>query len=347
MKTRIKVLVPKTPAQIRRLSADKLKIEYGELAENYDKLIQNKDMLYCAKCGEYLSPENFYVSDEFKTGRFPICKDCILEMATDYDNRLEAAVDNRDKLMRVFHMLNLPYSDEAYRSFKTKMGEGVSVAQTMLAQIQIWAKNNNKTWTDSVFDKPATDSVIVINTDVRPEIRRIFGHGFTEDDYRFLQDQYDDWRARTQVDSKSQETYVQQICLSLLDIDKDRKAGKDVTNKLKALDILMNSANLQPKQNVSNAATDALTFGQLIEKWENERPISEPSEEFKDVDGIGKYIRVWFTGWLSKALGLKANVFTAEFDKEISQFEVRRSEIEGDDETASIYNEIFGDENGG
>lgn len=304
-------------------------------------------MLYCAKCGEYLSPENFYVSDEFKTGRFPICKDCILEMATDYDNRLEAAVDNRDKLMRVFHMLNLPYSDEAYRSFKTKMGEGVSVAQSMLAQIQIWAKNNNKTWADSVFDKPVVKAPAVEQYDVRPEIRKIFGSGFTEDDYHFLQDQYDDWRARTQVDSKSQETYVQQICLQLLDIDKDRKAGKDTTNKIKALDVLMNSANLQPKQNVSNAATDALTFGQLIEKWENERPISEPSEEFKDVDGIGKYIRVWFTGWLSKALGMKANVYTTEFDKEISQFETKRAELEEDDETASIYNEIWGDEHGG
>jgi hypothetical protein len=134
--------------------------------------------------------------------------------------------------------------------------------------------------------------------------------------------------------------------MSLLDIDKDRKAGRDVTNKLKALDILMNSANLQPKQNVANAATDALTFGQLIEKWENEKPISEPSEEFKDVDGIGKYIRVWFTGWLAKALGLKANVFTAEYDKEVSQYEVSRPDDGEDDETSSIYNEIFGDTDG-
>jgi hypothetical protein len=313
------------------------------LAENYDKLIQNKDMLYCAKCGEYLNIDNFYASDEFKTGRFPICKDCLLEMATDYDNRREAVVDNPEKLKRVFHMLNIPYSDEAFRSYKTKLGEDTSVAQTMMAQVHSWAKTNNKTWSDSVFDKSDNET----DDTVRPEIRRIFGHGFTDDDYRFLQDQYDDWRARTQVDSKSQETYVQQICLSLLDIDKDRKAGKDVTNKLKALDILMNSANLQPKQNVSNAATDALTFGQLIEKWENERPISEPSPEFKDVDGIGKYIRVWFTGWLSKALGLKANVYTAEFEKEIQQFMVERAEMEEDDETASIYNEIWGNENGG
>ena len=31
----------------------------------------------------------------------------------------------------------------------------------------------------------------------------------------------------------------------------------------------------------------------------------EPDPEFKDCDGIGKYIRVWFKGALSHALGLE------------------------------------------
>lgn len=339
--------MPKSPAQVRKLSADKLRLEYSELAEEFDKLIKHETVLYCAKCNSYHSKDDFYASDEFATGRFPICKDCIIEMATDYDNRLEVAVDNRDKLMRVFHMLNLPYSDEAYRTFKEKAEDGKSVARTMIAQIQGWAAMHGKTWNDSVMTTPAEVSVPSEGCrEIRAEIKKIFGSGFTEEDYLFLQDQYDDWRARTQVDSKSQETYVQQICLQLLDIDKDRKSNKDTTNKIKALDVLMNSANLQPKQNVANAATDALTFGQLIEKWENEKPISEPSEEFKDVDGIGKYIRVWFTGWLSKALGLRANVFTTEFDKEVSQYEVSRPEYGDDDDVSSIYNEIFGDDNG-
>lgn len=312
----------------------------------------SNEILYCPRCGSFLSPDSFYDSAEFKTGRFPICRKCLVDMATDYDSRRDMSVDNRDKMMRVFHMLNIPYSDEAFRNYKEKTTDGSSVSTMMISQIHTWAKANNKTWADSVFDRTTVvagqaERPDTEHREVRADIKKIFGAGMTHDDYLFLQDQYDDWRARTQVDSKSQETYVQQICMQLLDIDKDRKSGKDCTNKLQALDRLMSSANLQPKQNVSNAATDALSFGQLIEKWENEKPISEASEEFKDVDGIGKYIRVWFTGWLSKALGLKANVFTAEFDKEISQHEVKRPEFDEDDETTSIYNEIFGDENGG
>lgn len=339
----IKVPAPKTPAQVKRLSSDKVKNEYNALAEEFNKIISN-DIVYCAKCGMYHAPDAFYESTEFKVGRFPICKKCLSEMASDYDKRKDSYTDNRDKLLRVFHMLDLPYSDDAYKSFKEKAPDGMGVANMMISQVYAWAHLHDKTWADGTTERKAETTA---DGAVRDEIKKIFGRGLSDDDYLFLQDQYDDWRARTQVDSKSQETYVQQICLQLLDIDKDRKAGRDCTNKLQALDKLMCSANLQPKQNVANAATDALTFGQLIEKWENDKPISEPSEEFRDVDGISKYIRVWFTGWLAKALGLKANVFTTEFDKEISQYEVKRAEAEEDDETASIYNEIWGNDNGG
>ena len=48
-----------------------------------------------------------------------------------------------------------------------------------------------------------------------------------------------------------------------------------------------------------------MTFGQLIDKWEQEKPIPEPDEEFKDVDKIGLYIDVFFKGHLSKMMGLK------------------------------------------
>ena len=336
---------PKTSAQIKRLPPDKLRNEYDDLAEEFNKIISN-ETIYCAKCGAYHTADAFYASEEFKAGVFPICKDCLADMATDYDKRRDANIDNRDKMMRVFHMLNIPYSDEAYKTFKDKSGDDVGVARVMMDQIMAWAMANKKSWSDSVFEGASVMKEADARV-ARDDIRRVFGRGLSEDDYLFLQDQYDDWKARTQVDSKSQETYVQQICMQLLDIDKDRKSGKDATNKIQALDKLMCSANLQPKQNVGNAATDSLTFGQLIEKWEQEKPISEPSAEFKDVDRIAKYIRVWFTGWLCKALGLKANVFTTEFDKEIGEYEVKRREYDEDDETSNIYAEIFGDENGG
>ena len=52
---------------------------------------------------------------------------------------------------------------------------------------------------------------------------------FTNEEYLYLQDQYDDWCARTQVDSKSQQLYVVRICFKLLDIWKAQRRGEDTT----------------------------------------------------------------------------------------------------------------------
>ena len=159
----------------------------------------------------------------------------------------------------------------------------------------------------------------------------------------YLQDQYDSWCARTQVDSKSQQTYIVRICFKLLDIYKAQLAGKDTEKLDKSLNDLLAAANLQPRQNVGNAATDSLTFGQLIEKWENEEPIPEPSEEFKDVDNISKFLRVWFKGALSRALNLD-NGYSKEYDDYIDEYTVKPPEYMGDDGDGdeSVYTKIFG-----
>ena len=102
----------------------------------------------------------------------------------------------------------------------------------------------------------------------------------------------------------------------------------------------MAAANLQPKQNVTSAASDSLTFGQLIEKWETEKPIPEPDEEFKDVNNIGRLIRIFFAGHLSKALGLK-NSYSEEYETEMDRYTVRKPE-EQEDKVSDVYQEIFG-----
>ena len=107
----------------------------------------------------------------------------------------------------------------------------------------------------------------------------------------------------------------------------------------------MNGENLQPRHNVGNAATDSLTFGQLIEKWELSSPVPEPKDEFKDPDGIGKFLRVWFKGSLMRALGLDGG-YAKEYDDYISQYSVEKpTNIDGDDSVdESMYEKVFGKE---
>ena len=261
--------------------------------------------------------------------------------------------ETKESVQEMLRLMDLPYIDSFYEDCckgawdEAKERNRSSPFSTYNTALRSLPQYRGLKWKDSEFGaEGSAEDEQLSKRKPRREIIKLFGSGFSTEDYLYLQDQYDDWCSRTQVDSKSQQTYVAQICMQLLDIYKDRKAGRDVTKKLDALDKLMNSAKLQPKQNVDNSATDALTFGQLIEKWENEKPIPEPSEEFKDVDGIGKYIRVWFTGWLSKALGLRANVFTEEYDEEIAKYTVTKPEEYEEGTSDDIYDRLFTTEGG-
>ena len=105
---------------------------------------------------------------------------------------------------------------------------------------------------------------------------------------------------------------------------------------------MMGSLNIKPSQSDGDGLTDTLTFGQLIAKWEEGKPIPEPEEEFKDVDKIGLYIDVFFKGHLAKMMEIK-NGFSALYDKFIGKYTVNKPEYNGEDPTSeSLFNKIFG-----
>ena len=344
----MKLIMTKTSSLVKRMSLAGLQKGYLELAEQIDDL-QAGRLLRCNCCGEFYRCDEFYMNSNYKVGYFPVCKKCLLEMATDDDPKNKRRIDNRQKTIRVFSMLDIPFIDDIYQKalneiMENNLQRGKTAYQQLISAIVSLPQFRKMHFSDSSFAN--ADEVLMEIPDLtkkaRRDIKKLFGSGYSETDYLYLQDQYDDFRARTQVDSKSQEVYVVQICLQLLEIDKDRKQGKDVTKKLAALDSFMASAKLQPKQNANNAATDSLSFGELIEKWENEKPIPEPDPEFKDVNGIGKLIRVYFAGHLSKALGLK-NSYSQEYEEELKKYTVTPPQV-GENGSSDTYQQLFGNE---
>ena len=157
----------------------------------------------------------------------------------------------------------------------------------------------------------------------------------------YLENEYQDWTTRYPCENKAQELLFKRICFKELEIDKAQKAGKDTKELDATLQNLMGSLNVKPSQKTSNALTDNLTFGQLIDKWEQEKPIPEPDEEFKDVDKIGLYIDVFFKGHLSKMMGLK-NAFSSLYEKFISKYTVKKPQYDEDFDSEALFDKIFG-----
>ena len=342
---RVKIL---TPEEVTKTGVAEVRKLYNVLAADY-KDIMERNIVYCSACDDFHSKSAFYEDKRFGCGVYPECKESLKKQALDYDKKTDTYKDNREKTIEVFRKLNLPFIQTVYDRALTALEEdtgtgyrairGGTAYGSTLTTVKSMPQYSKLTFKQSQYDDTSiyeSDE----NIEIRPEIRKIFGEGFTESDYRYLQDKYDDFKQRTMVDSISQEQYVVLICFNLLNQWKAQKAGLDTKDLIKSYNDLMAAANLQPKQNVGNAATDALSFGQLIEKWEQEEPIPEPSPEFKDVDGIGKYIRVWFYGHLCKALGIK-NSYSKEYDEEVGKYTVEPVNQDSQ-ENIEIYEKMFG-----
>lgn len=168
---------------------------------------------------------------------------------------------------------------------------------------------------------------------------KFFGTGFEDDDYVFLEDEYLDWTTRHECSTKAQEEIFKQICYEQLDILKAKRKGLPTKDLTKTLQDLLDTANLKPKQTKDNTLAEQNTFGTLIRKWENEKPIPEPDETWKDVDNIAKYITIYFLGHLCKMMGIK-NTYARMYEQEMAKYKVDKPEYEDDDE--ALFDAVFG-----
>ncbi len=343
-----RIVEPITDEQLKQITVANLRKEYKKIADFYRKIINN-EIVYCSHCRNWKTVRAFYQSDENPDGiEHFACKECLLDMMTDI-NKYGERTDNKDKTIETFKRLDWYFDEKVYNEQLIKISEntGEKVRSTAVQQFIVMLKSfhnwDGLHFIDSVFLDDNKDIVqLTSKRKPRREIVKLFGN-FPNEDLLYLQDQYDDWCARTEVDSKSQQTYIVRICFKLLDIYKAQKAGRDTEKLDKSLNELLAAANLQPRQNVGNASTDTLTFSQLIQKWEMDRPVPTPDPELCDVSGIGKKIRVWFGGWLANALGMDIPQ-SQEYLEEVEKYTVTKPEFEEKGNNSEIYNKMFGSE---
>lgn len=342
-----KRVTPLTDEELKRTPIADVRQAYSKLAHDYRKLM-DRDLVYCAACDDFHPAASFYEDDRFGCRVYPQCKESLKYEAMDYDERTDTFIDNKEKTIEVFRKLDIPFVETIYDNALTKITEGTSKSirgktsayQHTLTTVKSLAPYSAMTFAQSQYDDTAIYEA-EDHREARPEIKKIFGDGFTESDYIYLQDQYDDWYARTQVDTKAQEMIIIQLCFNQLNTWKAQKMGKDTKDLIKSFNDLMSSGNLQPRQNAGNASGDTLTYGQQIEKLEMTRPVSEPSEEFKDVDGIMKYISTWFLGHIAKAFGLK-NVYSQTYEEEVKRYTVEPPKADEEGESKEIRQRLFG-----
>jgi len=292
----------------------------------------------CTCCGESkkINSANFYKSYSviFKNtyeNRMCICKDCVIELAEQFKKRFNS--DTRGlyemcKLLDVYYIKSLYESAiEQVSKNNKKDSNPYSIYFQKVNSLPQYAK---KTFIDSeTFNKVLDNEEIA--EDIGHDIVDFWGDGFSTNDYNFLEREFENLTARYECDSYAQEILFKEIAFQTLDIRNKRKDGKDVGKEVKSLQDLLGSANIKPAQENASMASEQVTFGTLIKKYENEKPVPEPLPEWMTADWIRKYVVVWFFGNLCRMMG-KANPFKDEYDEEINKFTVKVDEDEECDE---------------
>ena len=216
--------------------------------------------------------------------------------------------------------------------------------------IQLFQYNRNKETYENTITKEE-EKELIANMPIEDsddfkadeETIEFFGSGFTDNDYKFLKREYQDWTARHECKTKTQEEIFKDICFNRLQNLKALQKGEDTKDITSAFQKMLDSGKLQPKQNSGDTTADNQTFGTLIDKWENTRPLPEIDEELKDVDKIGWYIDVFFKGHLSKMMGLK-NGLSNLYTKFMKKYTVEKPEYSDEENSEVLFDAIFGNQ---
>ena len=319
--------------------------------------------LRCMCCGKEYETEHFYISNsvQFKAfGKIPYCQQCLGEIYNDYKKIFTklGCVNPEIKAVRRFCMaFDLYYSEKLYNSavnyYLKQSGKSNKdyIFITFYFQQLKLKQYKNKTYNTTIseehkqstqdqnlkmFDSGDSEHQAMID-----KATKFFGAGFEVDDYIFLQEQYEDWVTRHECQSKSQEEMFKNICFSQLNIWKAERAGEDTKDLQATFLKQLEAGKLQPKQNKGDTTSETQTFGTLIEKWENTRPIPEIDEELRDVDKIGLYLDVFFRGHLAKMMGLKNGV-SHLYEKYMAKYTVQKPEYNDDEDGEALFDAIFG-----
>lgn len=334
-------------------------MEVVYLAEKKDKRTK-KEKYTCFYCGNEFVETNFYKSfGNFydNIGKIPYCKQCIEKFYQYYFDKYTnegCLTPEENAVKRVCMAMDIYYTRANFDSAMKKINQdnmNISPMGQYMKTISL-SQYKNKSYDNTVSEdeqKKLAESLMdmsnVSDRKVDEKTIKFFGAGFSDEDYEFLQEEYDDWVARHECKTKAQEEVFKRICFKQLEILKATRRGEDTKNLDATFQNYLDTAKLQPKQNSGDTTADNQTFGTLIDKWENTRPLPEIDPELMDVDKIGYYIDTFFKGHTCKMLNIK-NAFSNLYSSMMKKFTVNKPEYNSDEDDYDSeinFDTIFGD----
>ena len=274
----------------------------------------------CSKCTKIKSLDEYYMASSdliSSDGKLTICKVCLESLITDYNNPTQ--------FKNIMRSIDRPFLAAEYLGSPSS---NPSNPQREYMKRLAMRQNRHLTWADSEFGQFVGTGIssTTINPNIDEEITRYWGNGYSVEEYEFLEDERHKLMSSFECPDYGMEMIMKDICFINLDIEKcrqDRKdnSGKVITELIKTRRDLMNDANMKPIQSTGAEASDQITFGTLIKKWENERPVPKKLD-----DDMKDYIDTFMIGHLAKMDGLN-NDMTKKYDQALAKYTIDFDEI--------------------
>lgn len=322
----------------------------------------NASSAICSKCGKSYGRRKGYFPVNYGllykgVGYVSVCKDCIDAM---YNGYLSQCNNARDAVRQMCRKLDLYWSDKVYEIVERK-----NTTSTMMTSYI--AKINTVSYSGKSYDDTLAEEGTLWHWGAQPVVEQepvqsntqaddaemkipedviaFWGDGYTPEMYTSLEQRRSYWMSRFPEDYEldiGTEAIIRQICSLELDINRDRAAGRAVDKSVNALNTLLGSASLKPTQKKADdtdSSIDKTPLGVWAQRLEYKRPIKEVDPELQDVDGIVRYISIWYLGHLCKMLGIK-NTYCKLYEEEIAKMRVEHPEYEDEDDE-TLFNDIF------
>ena len=338
-----KVAVKNKP-QINKNTKDSDEYEFAKEPSYVSDALNHVGKSKCEMCGFWYDEDKGYSTVRSRqydgnNHKLHTCKKCV---ETIYKKNLRDTGSPKEAIKRICMRFDVYFSENMYNGVENTTSASEWYASNYIAKMMLPAYENltYSSYLDEISAEQRASNKDILECDYKATGKDIkfWGFGFEDSDYMFLNNKYSEWITSYECNDKAQQTIFQNLCILELQKIKALRSGDDIDKIINCIDKQLGSANLKPIQNKKDNFADQNTFGTLIDKWENEEPIPEPKEEWKDVDGIVKYITVWFFGHLCKMLNIK-NSYCRMYEEEIKKLTVERPNLYEDDESA--FNDIF------
>lgn len=258
-----------------------------------------KEVKQCNSCGRTLSiAHNFYkLSSEnlnFPDGRVNVCIKC-------YNELWNHPTHGFSHFMEFLRVADLPYLEEVYARLDKKSEYLATVRAGSRSKLRFQDSTGFK---ERKMGQANEDKLKTLTKEQLKECQEFWGEDFTEEEYIFLTNEYNDYNTQYDITGKTMQVLVRGICVVTLKIRDAQNKGHSTKELNRELRDLMDSANIKPSQERAALENEKNNFGNFIKMVENTQPIPEAEGVFADPDKVEEYLNTFFINPTAESLGL-------------------------------------------